>query len=356
MSRSGPNTGYAVRRADVGAESEGILRLWLAAYPAMDPAAARRKLVSQYLRAPAGPGICLFLEHGADKVPVGVQCLGLRRFAYGDESILGGIFADYVVDIRHRSLGPALRLMKETQSTGNDALAMLYGFPNEKSEAVCRRVGMRSPGKITRFVRLLRSSSFLARRRGPRRKWLLPVVASMSDALLAMAITAKYLVQARRWHWSEQDDFDGFFDDCWEAAGREGWLIGERSRETLNWRFPKESPRRISIADDRDSGTRQGYIVWSRSHDAVHILDVFCRRPRQQLGGLLAGFANRVRKLGADSISLEFAGPRALEDAVRQAGYLPRDQHPLVLSATAGSGICSLLLESMYLTSFDRDT
>jgi hypothetical protein len=346
---------YTLRRADIANEAGEVLRLWLAAYPEMDPAYARRKLEGQYLRSPAGPGICLFLEHGADESPVGVQCLGLRRFAYRGQPILGGIFADYVVDLRHRSLGPALTLLKGTLAAGNEASAILYGFPNEKSEVVFRRIGMRSPGSITRFVRLLRSKPLLARRLHSRWQWLLPFAAGAVDTLLAIELGLKRLAHARRWSWSEQREFDGFFDDCWNAGRRDEWLTGERSRETLEWRFPTDSDRIISVAAEPDNGTRQGYIVWRRGGAAIYILDAFCRQPEQQLAGLLAGFASRMRKAGAESISFEFAGPRLLEDAIRESGYRPRDRHPFFLSADSHEPIRSLPIESMYLTAFDRD-
>lgn len=355
MSRIRPNPGYAVRRADVATEADEILRLWIATYPDLDPSAARTKLRSQYIAAPAGPGVCLFLAHGDDDPPVGVQCLGPRRFAYGEKSLTAGITADYVVDTRHRSLGPALTLLKATMSTGHQAFSFLYGFPNPKSGVVFRRVGMRSPGAITRFVRPLRSRSFLARRLGPRGQWLLPIAARLGDALLAIGNTFKNLRIGRRWRWSDQSDFDGFFDDCWRMGRRGQWLTAERSRETLSWRFPKGIDRNISIAIDRGSGTREGYVVWRQDAETIEILDVFCHQPEQQLAGLLAGFADRARRLGAQSVGLEFSAPGTLAEAVRRSGFRPRDQHPLFMSAAAGAEINSLQLESMYLTCFDRD-
>lgn len=355
MSETRPNPSYTVRRADVAAEAEEILGLWRATYPDVDPAAALRKLESQYLYAPAGPGICFFLEHGDNREAVGVQCMGPRKFTYGGRAVTAGIMADYVVDTRHRSLGPALTLLKSTMSAGHAAFAFLYGFPNPRSGVVFRRAGMRSPGAITRFVCLLRSKSFLARRFGPRWRWLAPVAAGFGDTLLAVGNALRRVRLARQWRWGEQEDFDGFFDQCWQAGRRDNWLIAERSRETLSWRFPEGTTRRISVATERVSGMQVGYIVWRRDGDAWEILDVFCRRPEEQLAGLLAGFSDRAHRLGAQSVGLEFAAPDNLKAAVQKAGFHARDQHPLFLSAEAGAEINSLPLESMYLTGFDSD-
>lgn len=355
MTQAGPTSRYSVRRAEITAEAEAILRLWLDTYPNLDPAYARHKFESQYVHTPSGRGICMFLDHGDANSPVGVQCLGPRRFSFRKHTMLAGIIADYVVDARHRSLGPALTLLKGTLSVGHGALTFLYGFPNQKSEVIVRRLGMRSPGAITRFVRLLRCKSFAARRLNSRWKWLLPVVGIIGDRLLAIENILRIMTQGQRWQWSEQEDFDDFFDECWQAGRRGDWLIAERSRATLSWRFPNGTPRRISVAVDRGSGKREGYVVWHLSDNAVEILDVFCRQPECQLTGLLATFAHRARKLGVESIGLEFGGSDQLANAIAQAGYRARDRHRLFLSAAEGSEINSIPLESMFITGFDRD-
>lgn len=355
MTQPWPASRYSVRRCNPHVDADAILRQWLRTYPELDPAAARRKLESQYLYSPGGEAICLFLQHKDAEDPIGVQCLGPRRFAYGKDVLVAGITADYVVDARYRSLGPALTLLRGTLSIGYESLAFLYGFPNQKSEVIFRRIGMRSPGAITRYVRPLRSASFLTRRLDAKWQWLRPIAAIVGDAVLAVESALLDARHGWRWRWSEQDDFDTFFDECWRDGRHQDWLIGERTRETLEWRFPAGSSRRICVAIDRRSGQKQGYIIWRRGEGTVEILDIFCRRPEHQFAGLLASFARWARELGVEAIGLEFSGPNALKQAIRQAGYRARDRHTLFLSAAEGSEINSLPVESVYLTGFDRD-
>src|SRR5690606_21543462 len=116
--------------------------------------------------------------------------------------------------------------------------SFIYGFPNEKSTVIARRAGMSSPAGITRYVRPLRSQKFLARALTRRWQWLQIPLAFVANMLLAMENLYLHLRFARHWSWIEQQDFDAFFDDCWNQSLNSDLLIGERTADSLAWRYP----------------------------------------------------------------------------------------------------------------------
>ena len=349
------SSAYTARAAHLPVDREVILSLWLDAHAALTPTTMAAKLQRQYVDNPAGTGLLLLLEHGRDADPVGVQGLMPRRFALGERAFRAGTLADYAVTARHRSLWPALSLLRATSEAGHASMDFLYSFTNRKSEAVFRRSGMPSPTGLRRYVRPLRSEHRVAglmhgawhRMRGP--------ATAVIDALLAIDNLGRFARTGRRWRWTDQQDFGPVFDDIWNGSRRAGWLVGERSAEMLRWRYPKGNGYRISVATDRRNGRPEGYAVWRCQSECIDILDFFCREADAQLAGLLSSFAWQYGGADIQSIALEFAGPQALSMAMARAGFRDRGSNPVFL-ATRQADISALPVDSIYLTSFDRDS
>ena len=72
--------------------------------------------------------------------------------------------ADFAVARDHRSLGPALMLIRAIASLGSERFDLVYGLPNPSATAVCRRGGLRQIGAVQRYVKVLRWQYLLARR------------------------------------------------------------------------------------------------------------------------------------------------------------------------------------------------
>lgn len=348
MAKDVKSMSYTLRRVDLGEETCRFLKSWLSGD-------ASAKCKAKYKDNPAGMGVCLLLESVHSGRPVGVQCIASRRFSFDDTLVTGGIIADYFVEPLHRSLGPALALMKETLALGEGTLGFLYGFPNEKAEVIFRRVGAPLLGRLGRYVKPLRSDRFVSESLPDRLRglnWLVSGSANMLLALENILIAARV---RRGWSWKHVDDFGELFDECWAGSNKGDWLIGERSSEILRWRYPAGGVHRISVALEQRTGRQDGYIVWRRCDDTIEIMDFFCRDPPKQLFHLLSSFSQHIANINAHKICLEFLGPEVLVSKIVKAGFRNRNSNPVIL-LSAEPQLGSLTPESVFLTSFDRDT
>lgn len=342
---------YTARESALTEHEDLIQSLWSENLDGMTPVAAHAKLHHGYLANPAGPGIAMLLQDEASGRPVGVQCLHARTFWRGGTSYLVAALADYVVAPAHRSLGPALTLMRGGLALGASRLGFIYGFPNAKSQAVCSRAGMQRLGGTTRYGKLLRLRFLLRSGRHPALK---PWMTRPADAALRALDAVRTMFHATGLRWSDATADDPRLDEIW--AGRDPeLLLSERSAQMLGWRYaPPGFPGwRISIAEDREHRPL-GYVAWTCRDDILLISDFFCRRPKQDSCRLLTGFAWFVRHQPASALSLEFQGPREVADQIRRAGFLAKDGvAPLFFAA--GTGDVPTDAQCWYVTGFDRD-
>jgi len=77
-----------------------------------------------------------------------------RPFRLGTSVVRGSLLANLMVAKEHRTLWPALKLVRQlvTDSKRSGAIDFLYGDPNEGALAILRAVGFRSVGALHRAV------------------------------------------------------------------------------------------------------------------------------------------------------------------------------------------------------------
>jgi hypothetical protein len=137
-----------------------------------------------YLTNPAGEGVCAAALRRRRPNAEGVQCLHPRTFHLGAQ-YHGACIADFAVSREHRSLGPALMLLRRIAEVGVERFDLVYGLPNAKSTAVCKRAGLKCIGYIRRYVKVLRLRDQLARRIPT---WMATSIALSSDPCSDAAI------------------------------------------------------------------------------------------------------------------------------------------------------------------------
>lgn len=341
---------------------DAVLALWQR-HSAMGIAAAR-KLAWGYHDNPAGPGHCVLLR--ADSVPightapVGVIALHERRWWRGEQTVSAAALADFVVDPMHRTLGPALILMRAALASAQ-AQALVYGLPNDNSRAVAARVGLAALHTMPRRGKLLRGAFLLQRRGLPWRGSLRSSVTAPLDAALAGIDLLGASTEGRGLCWQQADFADVAIDELWAQRDGSLWLA-ERSARCLAWRFgqaagsgPAEpSPWQLSIARTAD-GHPRGYVVWRLSQDLVELGDFLCPQPFQRLPQLLHSFARHMRRSSqATALSLEVAGGEALSAALTRAGFIAHGGCTAIVGRLAGA-LGSTAPGATWFTTFDRD-
>jgi len=341
------STKYRVRQVEIGAHADDVTALWSRCLRSLTPQEAFGRLHHRYLGNPAGAGAAVLLQPEDGSSSAGVQCLHARRIHFEGRAWRAAGLADYAVDERHRTLGPAVQLMKQGLAVARAGYDWVYGLPNAKSEAVCKRTGLARLGHIDRWTRLLHTRELLCRHLpGP----VATVLGPVADALLRMHVALR--IGAAELQWEHGQRFPAALDTLWHGR-RTRLAVSERSRKVLEWRFA-DAPGRwtVSLARQPD-GTPCGYVVWQIVEGVAELADFFCADPEEGTTPLLIDFVRQLDAWPVQRVSLEFFGSPGVANALRLAGFLQRHE-PRPLYAAAGTREPPPA-ERWYFTAFDRD-
>lgn len=362
---------YAVERSAPAAVRADLERLWdsvltLDVHPA-------DKFAWLYAEAPQVPDTVLMLR--GDGALVGTAGVGVRRFQLGDATVTAGLLADLAVEKAHRSVGPALALVRAGKALVDERHALAYGFPNRLAEGVFKRAGYQVLGTIGRHVRPLRHASFvdklddqhLARlpaaarplaRRAAQTPALVAIAGRVVDAALLVGSARATLTSTARLVLADAPRPDADHDALWDAARGRYTIVGERTRRFLAWRFLPRPGRAFWTARTRD-GELRAYAVVDRQGDTAFIRDLFGHP--DDVVALLARLPLIQYLAGASSLAMRYLGARWVVDALAACGFASRPSTRTIVAtagATCPAGAVAQVGDaaSWHLTDADEDT
>jgi hypothetical protein len=333
-----------------GAERE-LTQLWRENLPVAGD--LYRKLRWFYLEAPTGPARAFLLHpRSSGASAVGTAGAGVRAFAVGSVALEAALVADLAVASAHRSVFPALSLVRSVRGAVLERFPLAYGFPNTSAEPVFRRAGYELLGRMTRYVRVLRHRAHLERRLD---------LGSISGAAAAIldrtrlgAVQMRVARQRGRLAWV--NGFDTRFDRLWQIAQGDFDIVAQRDAAFLKWRFlehPSDAFRIASLIGSQ--GQLDAYAIVEQEGSMLHVRDLFGRS--RALGPLLDQLALAGWHEGAASLSMRHLGSGSFVRVLRERGFWPREQVRAVVVARAERAADSELLDPgrWHLTDADED-
>lgn len=371
---------YVVRRCQPNEARESIEQLWQRNLPLeQGPGDKYRWLYEQAPLPPRDVFVLATSGTGGERA-VGTAGVGLREIYVGSgsganrEVLRAGLLADLAVDREHRTVAPALRLVREVRTWALDELDLAYGFPNLHAQGVFRRVGYSALGVMTRYVRVLRYGAYLARvtdsdlerlpvwSRGLARRLVAgpePArrVASAALELGQLARGLGPLIAARRQYRLEVGaappaGIDALFVRC----RGEHDVVAVRSTRLLAWRYPP-SEGRFWLALRR--GTRlDAYAVLESRDQMFHVRDLF--GGREAVSALLSLLVVECYRRGAAAVSMRYLGEPWLTKLLEAVRFEARasDRQVFVGVSPKVSGPLRERLQNpgcWFLTDFDED-
>ena len=321
-----PSSQYVVHAGDPQRDRDAVLSVWHGHLGREGSIAAKYDWF--YLTCPHGSPLLELLSEDTGDGCLGTACAGRRRLRLRGEDLVAGVLVDLVVLPEHRSLGPALMLQHALIAASEGQLDVLYGFPNPKAVALCKRVGYQHLTDLVRQARVLRHEHYL-RSRMP--GWLALPMSWLVDAAVALRDGWQRLHDPRLRHeWSERAD--ARMDDLWQNSPHGDGVIGVRDLRHARWRFD-ESP----LADIRylwlhcaRSGKAQAWFALREKDAALHVLDYWSIEGANGLSprhvrALLAA----ARAAGHASVSVEISGNEAQLRGWKDNGFRARGSRPV---------------------------
>ena len=266
---------------------------------------------------PLGPAKFFLARDSQSDTFVGMAAIFPTQLRVFGELVPAAVAGDFAVDDGHRGLGPAVPLQRAAvNALGEHGLGCAYGYPNEHSEPITRRVGYTDLGRLSRFVKVLRSRVVVeqyVQSRGLAR--LAAGVSRVTLDPLLWAASRERLHRGRRGFRVERPAaFDDRFAGLWETTWQQGTITSERNPELLNWKYETAREGGIYrifalVAPDEQVA---GYAVYRVRNGIRHIIDIVFQPSAQVLDVLLTELIRDARREGAVALSLIHLGPASL--------------------------------------------
>jgi hypothetical protein len=275
--------------------------------------------------------------------------IGPRLFSIAGVPQLGGTLVDFVTHPKHRSAYPALMLQRRSRELALESMQIVYGLPEAKAAAICRRLQSPVQFDVPRFVRVVRTAPYLKR--------FMPMgIATLAGTCVDFANRALVAFQLSRsgavGEWIAQ--FDERFDRLWSLIEKRTCIIGQRDSAFLRWRFAEQPGRKhlIFIARSRNSPELRSYFVCEVDIGALVVKDCLSSGSAAEIAIDLRLLCQAARSLSVKSLDLLLNGDDKWQHALVKAGFKCRSYRPFFATLAPDRPVPP---ERWYVTQADED-
>lgn len=365
------NVRYEVQPTNPKVARDDLLRVWKNLDVIGDVA---DKFRWTYELAPHSPDT-VFLLKANDRV-VGSAGYGIRDFRVHGENKRFAVLADLAVDAEHRSLSPALSLVKAAREFVHTEFDFGYGWPNNKAEGVFTRARFKSLGRLQRYVRVLRYEAYLDRVHyfTERLKQLphLPAgvaslltkrpVALVGTRVLSQVQRARHVaktlpnVSAHTLEWTTPTDER--IDAIWQVAQAKYPIVAERTSRVLSWRFANDNVR-VALLTRKHDRAPVAYAIVRIVRGDAQIVDIFGEP--DALRPLIALLVRAMwHEPGVHAVSCTYVGQSRFVETLFQSGFEKKQDKCNSVFICSGkidsqSAPEFEAAENWHLTAFDED-
>jgi hypothetical protein len=309
---------YTVYQADLKKDKNVILKF--CAENRKKP--LEEKFKWMYEGNPDGKAMVWLIKHDESGEYAGMTSLFPRKFFINNKCVDGGIAGDFLVNAKHRTLGPAIMLQKGVLSAANSSVDFIYGFPNMHSEPVFKRVGYKCLGPITRLVKVLKTEPQL--RKFGLSEWFIALVSPVIDLVLSLFSFETWHCANHDYLCEEVDKIDERFDRLWEERKNKFSVIGEKNSDFLRWKYidDPDDHNRVFAVFDLEKSCLKGFIIYFQDANSVEILDFLFSDDKNARTELMASFLRHIRQFKAESLVINSFENNDISKIMKKFGFL----------------------------------
>ncbi|MBI4847302.1 MAG: GNAT family N-acetyltransferase [Nitrospirae bacterium] len=319
---------YLVRQADLQKDEATVLYLWKGNLP--DCSAERYRAIYRDNTYGSSWAWLAYTDNEAEII--GTTGLCQRKVFINGKAVSAGVAIDFAILKEHRGFGPALKLQRQVTTGNNErGLDFIYAFPNKQAESVFQRVRYKSIGKMSRWVKVLRSHYKL--KEILRSDLLSAAVSPLVDLVVAKTFHERAYKKSKVIQAESISAFDKRFDVLWEKARGQFNVIGERTADFLTWRFGRflKDNRRIFCMTDNLKQDLLGYIVYHIKDNLCYMDDILFLNATQDIDALLAEFIAAMRREKVFAVSVSCLGSSVLVEKLEAWGFVRRESERSIM-------------------------
>jgi len=346
---------YSIQKADLSTHKGCLQDLWQRNFEGVES----KRYEWIYENNPGGEPIVFLLKHDEKDSFVGAISMFPRTVHALDKKIKAYICGDMVVDVQHRALGPAVKLLKAAiNHCQQEEQCLLISFPNQKSGPVTLRVGFKVLANVTQMTRVIRTEAYLKRQF--KSKMLTRLLSLPTDWLMQLRYDASLLFKQLNYSCEIKNSFDESFDALLIEQSKNYSFVGSRTVKYLNWRINQSPYKKYQtfVVRSKKQQRISGYIAFSINDNRVEIIDFASDGQTETIQVLFHLFLKYQKTQKCDAVSLAFAGGSGLINLLKRRGFSVRDEsgQVVVFSSSATLNPVQLIDNSnWYLTAVDND-
>lgn len=305
------------------------------------------------------PAQCLVLEHESEegiKEKVGNICTFYRDFNFLGKKIKVGIFGNLVIDKKHRSLQPALKLTKTNAQKAVDELPFLYVFPNEKAIGVFKLSGFKIVGDLIRYAYVSSYNKFL----GDKLPLIGNIVGTIIDLFKNMLFSIRYSISANDYVSKEESVFTTSFNKLFKNSLLSQFICNYRDVEYMSWRYINSPEYEYKIINSyKSSGQDEQLIatcVFDVEDDVLFIRDLIFE-DQKAFNVIIGALKKWAIKHDMKSISIRFMGSSIVKDMLKSNTFSQRESGRVVVTKTNHADMLKDLVNqnNWYILDGDED-
>lgn len=322
---------YVARSAPAAEVEADVLALWRKLSPPPPAATFRWGWVDN-------PGRCFLLE--ADGAVVGVVGVGERKISALGRTLTAGLLGGFVVEKSHRTFFPALMLQRAVLTWAKKNVDFAYGFPNESSAPIMKKLGFHDLVTLDRWVLVVRHARYIERY----------VPSSRISRVIAAPIDRLRRLERRPPRGCKLE-VDAKPDDRFSFAPFPDRPHGVRDGTFVRWRLGDRPDQKCTIYRLTEGPRVIGYAAIHFENSIAHVRDLQGIDVKA-MGHVLRHLAGSLGDV--QSISLLCAAPPALARELEDIGFMVRAPSRTLIGFSEDAKLLDAL-GRWYATEADED-
>ena len=304
---------YSIKKFDLVTDRQDLLSLWQRNLPSV----STERFSWLYDRDDSyAMSTWILLYKGIVCGSISVLFRKMIEFQGGNVSF--GFFCDFMVDEKHRTLLPALQLLKFAISEcSSKKVDFLLALPNKNAAPVFNRAGFGQPFTLNRWVNLIDCHEKINFPEIIIGRFLKRKISWMVNSFKKYAIDL-YFLRHQRYisHW--KDDFSSM----WSSNEDDSNQSVSNLRNFVFWRYRDNPINDYFLFSVRYKRSPVNIIYFIQKEEAIISKIIF--QENKAVGIALQQFTNYLRYKGIKSVSLLLKGTRNLEIELRKSGFVKR--------------------------------
>jgi hypothetical protein len=313
-----------------------------------------------YVKNPAGRARVWLLRDEDSGGAIGASAALPRRMWLRGEQVTCHVMSDFSIDVKYRSIGPALKLNRHSLTPVFDGeVPFAYDFPTETMTVAHKWLKAEPIGKQLRFVHPLRLDTHVQKFLGE------GVVGQAASWLGNTALKAYATVRGLSPGYSAADEaatpgaFDSSFSELDGEVGPGFRVCGVRDRAYLDWRYGQNPLRKFRLVKLKRRDRLVGFAVYLMNEARVSVWDLFSLDALEVKRNLLDAVLAKAAAASADGVEVILLDTSPWIPMLGRRGYVqrpPEDKVYVFLPRETDLGGVVDNAASWYMTMGDNDT